>query len=187
MDSASRRGTLAGRSRRTRASAAGLVQIGFVSEQHQEKSRIIIPRPANSIRFNPIGFRWCEQALGLSTAVQRRSEVELAEKLILEEVVVDPANKPVPEVYHTSYKHLLSSLLGAVQLSSRPHGSGQLAWPHPTSGRFPPVQQFLPFHSATQPLLNMIRVHGVITRFAAGSANSVIARRWCPQSILGAI
>jgi hypothetical protein len=32
MDSASRRGTLAGRSRRTRASAAGLVQIGFVSE-----------------------------------------------------------------------------------------------------------------------------------------------------------
>jgi hypothetical protein len=56
MGRASRRGTLAGFSRRTRASAAGLVQIGFVSEQHQEKSRIIIPQPANSIRLNWIGL-----------------------------------------------------------------------------------------------------------------------------------
>jgi hypothetical protein len=30
-------------------------QIGFVSEQHQEKSRIIIPRPANSILLDFAG------------------------------------------------------------------------------------------------------------------------------------
>jgi hypothetical protein len=59
MDSASRRGTLAGRIGRTRASAAGLVQIGFVSEQHQEKAIKDYHTPAG--QSNPIQLPWCEQ------------------------------------------------------------------------------------------------------------------------------